>query len=69
MTLTQKLMKIVEIVNSEGGVAFLQIRFTLEDVQQEINKGNPQAIQFAAELDHVLRFCEMATKKPITSDA
>jgi len=69
MTLTQKLMKLVEIVNSDGGVAFLQIRFMLEDVQREIDKGNPQAIQFASELDHVLRFCELAAKKPITSDA
>lgn len=68
MTLTQKLMKLVEIVNSDGGVAFLKIRLMLEDVQREIDKGNPKAIQFATELDHVLRFCEMASKKPITSD-
>jgi hypothetical protein len=68
MTLTQKLMKLVEIVNSDGGVAFLKIRFMLEDVQREIEKGNPQAAQFATELEHVLRFCEMAAKTPMKSD-
>lgn len=65
MTLTQKLMKIVEVINSDGGVAFLKIRMLLEDVQREIDKGNPQAVQFATELDHVLRFCEMAANKPL----
>jgi len=65
MTLTQKLMKIVEIVNSDGGVAFLKIRYLLEDVQREIDKGNANAIQFEKELDHVLRFCEMAANKPL----
>jgi len=65
MTLTQKMMKIVEVINSDGGVAFLKIRVLLEDVQREIDKGNPQAVQFATELDHVLRFCEMAASKPL----
>ena len=65
MTLTAKLMKIVEIVNSDGGVAFLKIRYLLEDVQREIDKGNANAIQFEKELDHVLRFCEMAASKPL----
>ena len=65
MTLTQKLMKIVEVINSDGGVAFLKIRVLLEDVQREIDKGNPQAVQFATELDHVLRFCEVAANKPL----
>lgn len=65
MTLTSKLMKIVEIVNSDGGVAFLKIRYLLEDVQREIDKGNANAIQFEKELDHVLRFCEMAANKPL----
>lgn len=69
MTLTQKLMKIVEIVNSDGGVAFLKIRFMLEDVQREVEAGNPTAIQFAKELDHVLRLCEVAAKTPLKSDA
>jgi hypothetical protein len=67
MTLTQKLMKIVETVNSDGGVAFLKIRLMLEDVQREIDKGNSQAIQFEKELDHVLGFCEMASKIPFDS--
>lgn len=65
MTLTTKLMKIVEIVNSDGGVAFLKIRYMLEDVDREIEKGNANAIQFERELDHVLRFCEMAASKPL----
>ena len=65
MTLTQKLMKIVEVINSDGGVAFLKIRVVLEGVEREIDKGNPQAVQFATELDHVLRFCEMAANKPL----
>ena len=65
MTLTQKLMTSVEVINSDGGVAFLKIRVLLEDVQREIDKGNPQAVQFATELDHVLRFCEMAANKPL----
>jgi len=38
MTLTAKLMKIVETVNSDGGVAFLKIRFMLEDIDREIEK-------------------------------
>ena len=65
MTLTAKLMKIVETVNSDGGVAFLKIRFMLEDIDREIEKGNPNAIQFAKELDHILRFCELAASKPL----
>jgi hypothetical protein len=65
MTLTAKLMKIVETVNSDGGVAFLKIRFMLEDIDREIEKGNPTAIQFAKELDHILRFCELAASKPL----
>jgi len=65
MTLTSKLMKIVEIVNSDGGVAFLKIRYMLEDVEREIEKGNANAVQFEKELDHVLRFCEMAANKPL----
>lgn len=65
MTLTQKLMKLVEIINSDGGVAFLKIRYMLEDVQREIDKGNANAIQFATELDHILRFCELAANKPL----
>lgn len=68
MTLTQKLLKIIETINSDGGVAFLKIRFMLEDVEREIDKGSPQAVQFAKELDHVLRFCEMAAKTPSKSD-
>lgn len=66
MALTSKLMKIVEIVNSDGGVAFLKIRYMLEDVDREIEKGNANAIQFATELDHILRFCEAAAKKDWT---
>jgi hypothetical protein len=62
MTLTQKLMRIVETVNSDGGIAFLKIRAVLEDVEREIAEGNPQAIQFAEELDHIMRFCELAAK-------
>ena len=65
MTLTAKLMKIVETVNSDGGIAFLKIRFMLEDIDREIEKGNPNAIQFARELDHILRFCELAASKPL----
>ena len=65
MTLTPKLMKIVEIINSDGGVAFLKIRYMLEEVDREIEKGNANAIQFERELDHVLRFCEMAANKPL----
>ena len=67
MTLTQKLMKIVEIVNSDGGVAFLKIRLMLEDVQSEIDKGNPNAIQFEQELDHILGFCDRVSKMPFSS--
>lgn len=60
MTLTQKLAKLLEIAGD--GYKFIFIRAVLEDVEREIEKGNPQAVQFAAELDHVLRFCEMASK-------
>ena len=65
MTLVQKIIKLQEVINSQGGVAFLKIRFLLEDVERESEKGNPRAIQFAAELDHVLRFCEMAAEKDL----
>ena len=66
MALTAKLMRIVETVNSDGGTAFLKIRFMLEDVEREIEKGNPTAMQFERELDHILRFCELAAKKDWT---
>jgi hypothetical protein len=62
MTLTAKLLRIVELVNTDGGVAFLKIRFMLEDVEREAENGNPNAIQFAKELEHIMRFCEMAAK-------
>ena len=65
MTLVQKLTKLQEVINSQGGIAFLKMRFMLEDVEREIEKGNPRAIQFAAEFDHVLRFCEMAAEKDL----
>lgn len=65
MTLTQKLLKIIETVNADGGVAFIKIRAVLEDVDGEIKKGNANAIQFEQELDHVLRFCEMAANKSL----
>lgn len=66
MTLTQKLIKILEVAGD--GYKFIHIRVMLEDVEREIDNGNPQAIQFAKELDHVLRFCEMAAKTPMKSD-
>lgn len=65
MTLVQKLTKLQEVINSQGGIAFLKMRFMLEDVEREIQKGNPRAIQFAKEFDHVLRFCEMAAEKDL----
>jgi hypothetical protein len=68
MTLTQKLLKLVEIIHSDGGLAFLKIRYMLEDVQCELDKGNPQAAQFAEELERILRFCEMAAKTSVKSD-
>jgi hypothetical protein len=60
MTLTEKLAKLLEIAGD--GYNFVHIRILLEDVEQEIKKGNANAIQFAKELDHVLKFCEMAIK-------
>lgn len=63
MTLTQKLAKLLEVAGD--GYKFIHIRVMLEDVEREIDNGNPQAVQFAKELDHVLRFCEMATSKPL----
>lgn len=65
MTLIDKLMKILEVVNSDGGVTFLKIRLMLEDVEREIAKGNPNAVQFEKELDHILKFCEMCAKKEL----
>lgn len=63
MTLTAKLAKLLEIAGD--GYKFIHIRVMLEDVEREIDKGNANAIQFAKELDHVLRFCEMAANKPL----
>lgn len=62
MNLTNKLMKIVELVNDNGGVNFIKIRMFLEDIEREIVKGNKNAIQFNTELDHVLKVVEHATK-------
>jgi type II secretory pathway component PulF len=61
MTMTEKLLKLLEIAND--GYRFLQIRDILEDIDREIQKGNPLAIQFSKEFDHVLGLCEVATKK------
>lgn len=61
MTMTQKLIKLLELAND--GYNFLQIRFVLEDIDIEIQNGNPLAIQFSKEFDHVLGLCEVATKK------
>jgi hypothetical protein len=63
MTLTAKLAKLLEIAGD--GYKFIHIRLMLEDVEREIEKGNTQAIQFAKELDHVLRFCEAAAEKDL----
>lgn len=63
MTLTQKLAKLLEVAGD--GYKFIHIRVMLEDVEREIEKGNANAMQFAKELDHVLRFCEMAASKPL----
>ena len=63
MTLTAKLAKLLEVAGD--GYKFIHIRVMLEDVEREIDKGNANAIQFAKELDHVLRFCEMAASKPL----
>jgi hypothetical protein len=60
MTLDKKMLKLLETLND--GYRFLQIRFMLEDVERKIEEGNPLAIQFAKELDHVLGFCEAVTK-------
>lgn len=62
MTLTQKLLKIIEIVQSDGGIAFLKIRATLEALEKQIDNGDAHAIQFEQELNHVLRFCELVSK-------
>ena len=65
MTLTEKLAKLLEVAGD--GYKFIHIRVMLEDVEREIDKGNPQAVQFAKELEHVLRFCEVAAKTPMKS--
>ena len=62
MNLTNKLMKIVELVNDNGGVNFIKIRMFLEDIEREIEKDNKNAVQFNTELDHVLKVVEYATK-------
>lgn len=61
MTLTAKLAKILEIAGD--GYKFVHIRMMLEDMEREIEKGNPNAIQFAKELDHILKLCEYVNKK------
>lgn len=61
MTMTQKLLKLLELAND--GYNFLHIRAMLEDIDREIQNGNPLAIQFSKEFDHVLGLCEVATKK------
>lgn len=62
MTLIDKLMEIDHLIHSDGGVAFLKIRMMLEDVEKEIEKNNPHAIQFSLELDHILGFLKKAAE-------
>ncbi len=61
MTLTEKLAKILEIAGD--GYKFVHKRVMLEDVEREIEKGSPNAIQFAKELDHLMKFCEYVNER------
>lgn len=54
MTSTQKLLKILEIANSEGGVTFLKIRVFLETLDEEAKQGSDLAVRFQQELTHIL---------------
>jgi hypothetical protein len=63
MTLTKKLMRIVELVHSDGGITFLKIRIMLEQIQDARDNGSVQAEEFEQALDRVLRLCEYAEKQ------
>jgi hypothetical protein len=63
MTMIQKLMRVVELVNAEGGVTFIKIRMVLEEIQEALENGSPQAAEFDRAMDIVLRMAEYAHKQ------
>lgn len=61
MTLTEKITDIASIINDNGGVNFLKIRFFLEDVERLASEGHAHAIEFAKQLDNIHRALQYAT--------
>lgn len=58
MTSTQKLLKILEITNSEGGLTFIRIRMFLEALDKEAEQGSELAATFQQELTNIMRVLE-----------
>lgn len=61
MTLTQQITNIVAIVNGDGGVNFLKIRFFLEDVERLASEGDKNAIEFSRHLNSVYKAVKHAS--------
>jgi hypothetical protein len=49
-------------MNGNGGINFIKIRMTLEDIDRLAAEGNEKAIQFIEELGHVHDLVLAATK-------
>lgn len=61
MTLTQKITDIASIINDNGGVNFLKIRFFLEDVERLASEGDKNAIEFSRHLNSVYKAVKHAS--------
>jgi len=65
MTLTDKLLKISELIHSDGGLGFIKIRLLMEDIDAKIHEGNPLALKFEESLDNVLKAVTYATNQKL----
>jgi hypothetical protein len=66
MTLTEKITDIASIINDNGGVNFLKIRFFLEDIDRLAASGHQNAIEFSRQLDNVHRALQHAVSLEFT---
>lgn len=62
MTSTQTLMKILEIVNSKGGVSFIYIKMFLEQLDEDAEQGSALAIRLKQDLTNIMRVLEKVVK-------
>lgn len=65
MTLTDKLLKISQLVHGDGGINYIKIRLFLEDVDIAIINGHPRAQELDRALSTVLKVLEHVTAQPL----